>query len=223
MQPKKITYRTVLLRNGVYLKTMHRCLTRETAFKRFTQFKSENKVLFPKAFVNDGKLVPVEYKICVIKDTEDGDEFRLLRDKYGRNEVEKPLGDWTILDDAPYKIEESFWVYGFSPVNERKDIREVIKLVAKNSYNLKNNKQIIVVHNKLVIHNENQFDMVICKCKKDAQRLHHRIRAAAIKNKMKSLVFMGTASPATVSRMYDVILENTNWTIEKIRRRSTAP
>jgi len=58
--------------------------------------------------------------------------------------------------------------------------------------------------------------MIICKCKKDAQRLHHEIAKAAKKNKMKSLLFMGTATPATVSKMYEIIKENTNWTKEKI-------
>jgi len=84
-------------------------------------------------------------------------------------------------------------------------------------------KQLIVVHNKLVLYNEDQFEMVICKCKKDAQRLHHALHKACKKHKIKSIIFMGTATPATVSRMYEVILENTDWSIEKIRRTSTRP
>jgi hypothetical protein len=222
MQPEKITYRTIILRNGKYLKTMHRCLTRETAFRRFIQFKEENKVLFPKKFVNDKRINPVEYKICVIKDTEDDDTFRTIRDKMGKTKIEKPLGDWTILDDAPYEVEETFWVYGFSPVHERKNIVDVMRLVAKNSYSERHSKQIIVVHNKLIIHNEDQFDMVICKCTKDAQRLHHAIAKAARKNKMKSLIFMGTATPATVSKMYEIIQENTEWPLQKIWRKTTS-
>ena len=91
------------------------------------------------------------------------------------------------------------------------------------AYRAKYTKQIIVVHNKLVIHSEEEFNMVICKNKKDAQRLHHALQKAAKNNKIKSLIFLGTASPATVSRMYDVILTNTNWSIEKIRRTSTKP
>ena len=65
--------------------------------------------------------------------------------------------------------------------------------------------------------------MILCKNKLDAQRLHHALHKAAKKNDIKSLVFMGTASPATVSRMYDIILDNTDWPIEKIRRTSTKP
>jgi hypothetical protein len=224
MSEKKILYRTILLRNQKYLKTMHRCYTRETAFKRFRMFKEDNHVLFPRKFVNDRKIKPVEYKICVVKDTEEEDDFRTLRDKLGKTYVEKPLFDiWTVLDDSPYKIEETFWIYGFDPVHERKDIRDVVKLVGKNSYSAKKTKQIIVVYNKLLIHNEDQFDMVICKCKEDAQRLHHELQKAAKKNKLKSLIFMGTAKETTIPQYYDIIEEHTGWARTKIRRRSTKP
>lgn len=224
MQPKKTLYRTILLRNGEYLKTMHRCYTRETAFKRFHQFKFENKVLFPKKFVNDKEIKPVEYKICVVKDTEEEDTFRTLRDDVGRTYTEEPMFDiWTILDDAPYKIEETFWVFGYDPRNDRKDVRDVVKLVGKNSYSPKKSKQIVVIYNKLLIYNEEQFDMVICKCKEDAQRLHHDLAKAARRNKMKALVFMGTAKETTIPQYYDIIEEHTGWPRTKIRRRSTKP
>jgi hypothetical protein len=65
--------------------------------------------------------------------------------------------------------------------------------------------------------------MIICKCKKDAQRLHHTLAKAAQNNKIKNLLFMGTASKASISKMYDLILEKTDWNIEKIRRTSTRP
>ena len=84
-------------------------------------------------------------------------------------------------------------------------------------------KQLIVVHNKLILHNEEQFEMIICKCKEDAQRLHHMIHNACKKNKIKSIIFMGTASEATVSYMYDIIHEHTGWPYTKIRRTSTRP
>ena len=75
-----------------------------------------------------------------------------------------------------------------------------------NAYKKTTSKQLIVVHNKLVLYDEEQFEMVICKCKKDAQRLHHALAKACRKNKIKSIVFMGTASKATIPRMYEIIL-----------------
>ena len=91
------------------------------------------------------------------------------------------------------------------------------------SYRQEYNKQVIVVHNKLVFHNEEEFNMVVCKNKLDAQRLHHTLSKACRTNQLKNLLFMGTATPASVSMMYDIILDRTDWSIEKIRRTSTRP
>jgi hypothetical protein len=81
-------------------------------------------------------------------------------------------------------------------------------------------KEIIVVYNKLIIYNENQFDMVICKNLEDAQRLHHTLSKICKTKKLKPL-FMGTATKATRTRMYDIIHEETGWPYIKIRKTST--
>jgi hypothetical protein len=74
-------------------------------------------------------------------------------------------------------------------------------------------KEIIVVYNKLIIYNENQFD-IICKNLEDAQRLHHTLSKICKTKKLKPL-FMGTATKATRTRMYDIIHEETGWHILK--------
>lgn len=217
-------FRVVLTKNGEYKKTLHRCRTRETSFLKFRQFKEENKsVIFPKENINYNKIEPVTYKICVIKDTEEGDKFRILRDAYGKTYQEKPMGDWTILDDASYNIEETFWLFGKDPKNDRITIHGIIKPLLSGAYKKKLTKQVIVVHNKLVIYSEEQFDMVICKCIDDAQRLHHLLYKIAKKNKVNNVLFMGTANEASIGRMYDVIKENTGWPIQKIWRTTTRP
>lgn len=205
--------------------TLHRCKTVETSFANYHRLIDENEsVLFPKKFINYNGIKPVKYKIYIVKDTEDGDEFRGRRDSMGRTYKEKPLfGIWTVLDEHPYNIEENFWMYGRNSKNDRITIHEVTKYLMKNINDTKQSKQIIVVYNKLVIYNEKQFDMVICKCKKDAQRLHHELSRAVKNNKIKGLVFMGTASKAMIGRMYDIIAQHTGWDILKIRRTSTRP
>ena len=217
-------YRVVLTKNGEYKKTLYRSRTREASFVRFRKLKEENKsVIFPKKNINYNKIMPVSYKIHVIKDTEEGDKFRLLRDRYGKTYQEKPMGDWTILDDTDYDIEETFWLYGRNPKNDRVTIHDLIKPLLVGAYKQKLTKQIIVVHNKLVIYSEEQFDMVICKCIDDAQRLHHLLHNIAKKNKAKNVLFMGTATEASICRMYDIIKENTGWPIQKIWRTTTRP
>ncbi len=216
-------FRVILVANGVYKKTLHKSKTRETAFINYHSIKEKNNVLYPRRFINTNGIKPVKYQIYVTKITEEGDTFRLLRDDYGKTYTEEPIGDWTILASDDFEVEETFWVYGFNPKADRPNISEVVKKLMIGAYSKKMVKQIIVVYNKLIIYNEDQFDMVICKNMEDAQRLHHTLAKIAKKQKIKSLLFMGTASQAMVSRMYDIIVEETGWDILKVRRTTTRP
>lgn len=218
-----MTYRVILLVNGQYKKTLHRCKTKETAFINYHSLKEKNKVFYPRKFLNNNGIIPVKYQICVSKPTEEGDTFRLLRDDYGKTYTEEPLGDWTILASDDYDMEETFWLYGYDPKIDRPTISEIVKKLMIGAYSKKLVKQIIVVHNKLIIHSEEQFDMVICKNMQDAQRLHHTLAKIAKKQKIKSLLFMGTASDVMISRMYDEIHLETGWPYKKIRRTTTRP
>ena len=218
-----MTYRVILLVNGQYKKTLHRCKTKETAFINYHSLKENNKVFYPRKFLNNNGIIPVKYQICVSKPTEEGDTFRILRDDYGKTYTEKPLGDWTILASDDYDVEETFWLYGYNPKGDRPTITEIVKKLMIGAYSKKLVKQIIVVHNKLIIHSEEQFDMVICKNMEDAQRLHHTLAKIAKKQKIKSLLFMGTASDVMISRMYDEIHLETGWPYNKIRRTTTRP
>ena len=122
-------YRVILTKNGQYKMTMHRCKKRSTSFINFNNIKNENEVLFKREFINYNGIKPVEYKIYVVKDLEDTDTPRMIRDRFGRLVEEKPFGDWMILADADYDFEESFWVHGFNPSTERKNIYEIIQIL----------------------------------------------------------------------------------------------
>ena len=215
-------YRVILISNGVYRKTLHVCKTRETAFKNFYKIKDENKVFFPKKFINSHGIKPVKYEICVTKPTEKDDVFRVRRDDYGKLYTEQPLGDWTILHSDDYDVEETFFIYGYEE-KIRPTITEVVKRLMINAHSKKTVKQVIVVYNKLIIYNEDQFDMVLCKNLEEAQRLHHTLAKISKKQKIKTLLFMGTASKANIGRLYDLIHDETGWKYSKIRRTSTRP
>jgi len=196
-----------------------------TAYKNFHRLKEENEtIIFPKRYINDGAIKPVKYEIYLVKDIEDGDKNRYVRDNVGKVTQEKPIFNyWTVIDNADYDIEEEFWIYGHPSKRDRKTIKDVVRVVMNDATDAKRSRQVIVVHNKLVIQNEDRFDMVICKNKRDCQRLHHLLNDSAEKFKLKGLVFMGTCGDANISMMYDIIYENTNWTYQKIRRTSTRP
>ena len=222
---RKSKYRTILTGNGEYRYTLHRCRTEATAYRRFNQFKAENaEVIFPKRYVNDGTIKPIKYELYLVKDIEPDDWHRTIRDEVGRLVIEKPIFDlWTVVTSADYEIEEEFWIYGHPSKKDRKTIKDVVRVVMDDAKDAKRSRQVIVVHNKLVIHNEERFDMVICKNKRDCQRLHHLLNDSAEKFKLKGLVFMGTCSDANIPMLYEIIFDNTDWTYQKIRRTTTRP
>lgn len=215
-------FRIILLLNGKYKKTLHQCKTRDTAFINFHRIKDENVVYFPKRFINSRGIKTAKYEIAITKTTEEDDTFRTLRDDLGKLYTEAPLGDWTIITTEPFDIEETFWLYGLEKETDRVDIRAVLKRLMINAHAKKMVKQVIVVYNKLIIYNEDQFDLVVCKNQLDAQRLHHALAKIATKQKIKSLMFMGTATTKpNISRLYDLIHEETGWEYKKIRRTTT--
>jgi len=216
-------YRVILLKNGKYKKTLWRCQTRPTAFINFHRIKSENDILFPKRYINHKGIKEVDYKIAVVKNTEPGDEFRIIRNKFGKTVEEKPLGDWTILTDMEYELEESFWVYGYNALTERKSIIDIMGLLMYGMQDETLTKQIVVVKNKLLIYHGEQFDLVICKCEEDCQRLNHALAKAANDNSIKSLYFMGTARKKMLGDYYDIIHEHTKWSYTKIWRTTSRP
>jgi len=217
-------YRVILTRNGEYKKTLHRSKKETTSFVNFNKIKMENNVFFRKEFINYNGIIPATYKIYVVKDYVEGDKSRLVRNRYGKNVYEKPIfGIWTVLHDSTYEIEESFWVHGYNNQTDRKSIIDIIQLLMVGMGDKKKTKQVVVVNNKLLIHEEDQFEMVICKCKKDAQRLHHELAKAAKDNKIKNLFFMGTANKKMCGDYYDIIHEHTGWDYTKIWRTTTRP
>jgi len=217
-------YRVILTKNGEYIKTLHRCRTEETSFINFNRIKDNNNVLFEKKFVNCNGIIPVKYKIYIVKDFEESDKPRLTRDKYGRVKYEEPLfGIWTIIHDSDYLIEETFWVYGKDPVHDRQNIKDIMKLLMVGIHSPKKIKQIVVINNKLLIHVEDQFDMVICKCKEDAKRLYLELYKAARLNNITNLLFMGTANKKMAGDYYEMIHKHTGWNYTKIWRTTTRP
>ncbi len=207
-----------------YKKTLHRCNTIETIWLNYHKIKDSNNVLYSKKTINSNGIKKIKYKIAIVKVKEESDIEREIRNDYGKLIKESFLGDWVIIETNEFDIEETFWMYGMSNKrSNRPNISEIIKRLVTGAYAKNCVKQIIIVHNKVIIWSESQFDMVVCKNRDEAKRLHHTLAKIAKKQKLKKLLFMGTASKAMVSRMYDIILDNTNWTIERIRRTSSRP
>ena len=52
-------------------------------------------------------------------------------------------------------------------------------------------KQVNYINNKLLIHQNNDFDIIVCKCNKDAKRLYDTLFEFYNTNKLKNIMFTG--------------------------------
>ena len=95
------------------------------------KLKADNlNVAFPKKFINDGKIISVSYELFLVKEPEESDKPRLLRDGGGKLYEEPLLLDkWRPLQSIPFKVEEAFWLYGHESKKNRKSAHELVKLV----------------------------------------------------------------------------------------------
>jgi hypothetical protein len=216
-------YRVLLLQNGEFKKRLHKCKSNSTSKMNYKRILKENEeVIFPREYLTSDKISDVYYVACRVKRYEEKDRDRMIRDRLGRLVPATILwGEWTVLESEFYHIEETFYVFGHDPVSDRKDINFIIGLLLKGYNDKQLTKDIIVVHNKLIIYNQHQFDIVICKCKKDAIRLHDTLLDLSLENKFKRLIFMGLASDKMIGILYELMMEVTGWDYRKVSRTST--
>lgn len=216
-------YKIILVRNKQKIKTFYSCRTHETAINKFNEYVKNNKVFYPKKIVNDKKIKSVKYELLLLKERTENDKNRMIKNDFGKI-VEETVTDekWVIIDRNNYQIEESFWVYGNSYKNERLTIKEIMKdILLKDIRKKYHTKQIIILQNKLIFQADEDFDIVFCKTKSEATRLHNTLMTTAKTTRMDKLMFMGHASDKMKYELYLKIQEKTGWTLKRIRRPST--
>jgi hypothetical protein len=218
-------YRVILTQNGEFKQNFLITKNKRTAFDKFKEIKRKSeKVLFEVQHVNTKKIFPVKHMLYIVKEYESTDIKRAIPDGNG-SYIEEPLlfDKWFVMASEKYKKEEKFAIYGMDTRAERQPISGVMKILMKGLTDTKQNKQVIVVHNKLVIYNDQNFDMIFCKCIKDCKRLHDTLYKTAVAIKLKNLMFMGIASNASLYHINKTIIQWTGWDYNKVRRQTTRP
>jgi len=216
-------YRIILTKNKKGRKILYKCRTNETAINKFNEFIKDNKVFFPRKYVNYKKIVPVKYELLLIKERTPEDKNRMVKNEYGKLVEEKSKNKkWVIINRVPYQIEETFWVYGHNHLKDRFDIKRLIKeILLKDIRKQKFTMQIIVVHNKIIFQSGEDMEIIFCKNKKDAIRLHDALFKTANTTRIDKLLFLGVAGEKMISELYIKIQRKTGWNMKRVRRPST--
>ena len=226
----KHTHQIVLLNNNKQIDFLGSYPSELKANKAFMKFLEEsNKVIFPIEINNSSEKVlkPSKYEIAIIKKREENDpKTTTIRNEMG-DIIEQitTSENWVIYDKKPYKKEESFWVYGYHPLVQRKDFLFIYNnLVKPKAINKGNILNVMLYRNKVLFEDINSnLDMVICKNKSDAIRLYNLLEEWCNKEKeVKYYLFNGDWSKMS-ERIVSKIQRLTNWNEIKIMRYSTKP
>jgi hypothetical protein len=188
--------------------------------KKFYEKTLENNVVyFERTTLNkNSKHKELKFYLYLLKEKEVGDEETIVRDSLGRLVREKFKDDrYSIVDRSDFKIEESFSVFGF---NGRLTFKEILKKLLLNNRNI---KYVFYFLNKLVIEDYDDMQIVICKNKKDARKLHDVLFEFFRFNKIKKGIFMNELKKENRRRVYEDIKKKTGWKTPRLYRNSTRP
>ena len=215
--------------------SVYQTLYKKTALAAFNKIIIENnkKVRFPVRYSSrDHKLIPSKYELLLMKTKTETDlDNPLLRNEFGK--LVPHVSNSTkmiIYQKEEYLFEETFWVYGMNPKSQRKDFNYILndivledirsKGLLKIKYPI---KTILIYKNKLIIEDDNDFEIIMCKCENDATRLYTELKSEVDKLKIKCVFFSGFVKGNNINRWENRISEKTGWPMLKIKRKSTRP
>jgi uncharacterized protein YcaQ len=140
--------------------------------------------------------------------------------KYQTNE-----DNWIVVDKSEYNMEETFWVYGYHPILQRKNFKWVYdQYIMPAKDDRSTFISLLVYKNKVLIDVNGTLGMVICKNVRDSVRMFNEIEDRCKTDKIRRIAFMGDINRSSYKREWvDRIQELTGWDRKKIGRCSTRP
>ena len=213
-------YRIIITSNGKKKKVIHKSNHLSSIKQKYFSLKDKNKVLFARHTSSYLKTKPIKYEIILMKKWEITDMPFIDRDEIGRTkEVYDINKKWTIIHKNEYDYEEKFTVFGFE---KRLTCIDIIKYILYRKQSNIMVKQVNYIENKLLIHQDNDFDIILCKCPKDAKRLFKTLQQFTTTNNMESIMFTGKVELGK-TETYKMIVEKTGWKKNKVYRTVTRP
>lgn len=222
-------YQIIITHNNKQVEYIGTFNNENKAYKKFQEIVSNNqKIDFPVFYVSSKYIEEARYEIILIKKrlNENMPISTKLRNEYGEFVDYTTNNDkWIVYDKAPYYKEETFWVYGFHPLVQRKTFKFIFNDILKPLCKSKNGTTLIVYQNKLIIDSLYKTELIICKNKSDCIRLYNLIEEKVNKEKIKNINFGGNWSYSKIGRQTCIkkIQNLTNWNEAKIKRTSTKP
>lgn len=184
---EKREYALVLVKHKKILKVIQNYKMLSAAKTLFENLKNDNHVIFPEKFNSTNEIVKCTYEILLIRKKASDSGFRRVFTGMGVID-EKVKGDWDIIDKFNFEVEELFKVYGYKQKMTAVDILANIfidRLKKGDPYD------VYAFNNKLVITNDKEVIVILCKSEYDSNRLHDFFLKYFLEKKMGIFIFRG--------------------------------
>lgn len=211
-------YRIVLTKDYQQIKELSPSWWLLTAYDKFNKYVEENNhdVICEKTIVQSvtNKTEPVKYEILLLKkiDPDADNGVREHRNEFGmfvENKI-KNNNKYAIIAKSDWYIPETYNVYGYNPVSDRKTGRWIYDNIINKDCTKENLKNVFMCHNKLIIQYTTDIDFVICKNADECLKLYNALQAETPK-KNKYVIYSAYIAQGRISWLYDLIEEKTGW------------
>lgn len=211
-------YRIVLTKNYKQYDELSYSWWMLTAYNKFNKYVEENHkgVICEKIIAQSNKQdgEPVKYEILLLKKINPNEDngVRELRDENGMfvENVIKNRVSYAIIAKSDWYIPETYNVYGYNPVSDRKTGRWIFDNIINVNCSKDNLKNVFMCDNKLIIQYNTDFDFVLCKNKAECLRLYNGLENAMGK-KNKFVIFSNYLVDARKPWLYNELEKKTGW------------
>lgn len=229
LRSKKNIYHIIMTSRGKQLHDLYWTDTWEKVSKKYNEMLKENeKVIFPtKKIKISGTFYDANYELVIIKTKHESDEDEnLIRSDNGKFEPYVSSDeDWIVCDRHSWDIEETFNVYGYHPIYQRKNIEWIFnEFLLKDSKDKYKFKEVNILYNKVIFNEAGNLNMVLCNDRSDAIRMNNILEKMAKKHKLKYVIFKGLVEKRKdIIDWYHRIEKWTGWNYLKVKRSSLRP
>lgn len=222
---EKGVFSIYLMKNGKRCKFFKKYLYKVAATQKFYELLHENndKVKYNRTLVKQqNNFVPQKMELVLTKYLPNGKDKSIssFRDEDGKF-IESVITDsdnHKIIAKEEWLVEETFHVYGYDPMTDRKDFDFIFNnIILKNTDRY---TRVFVYRNYIIHHYDDDFDMVKCKTKGQAIDVYNKIEKMIDKKKYKNIFFMDKVTETSEDWIIDEIEKKTGWSHGKCLRSS---
>ena len=220
-------FKIVSCHNGKQDGYVGRYKTAEEAYEDLERLKEQSSsVMFPKIIENrrDG-IGECKYEYLLLEKNRYGDkEDARIQNEYGMFVRQETNSDkWVVYDKVRYNVEETFWIYGMSPRNDRKTFQWISDNMILTGFDDTNRfKRISIYKNKVLLRDDNGgLEMVLCKTQGEAVRFYNKVNEMCSEDPR---IIMCGSEESTRTRARSAendIMELTGWSLYKVQMRTT--